>query len=220
MSDAGPKIGAVWLLLGLSAACAASSPRFAFDSYRQAVQRADTASVAAMHSDRQPSLTDAGRLAEFKAQHPALWQAAAERLSGDVRAVRLSAELQLTTGATVTMVRQNGRWRVDGGTLWLPGAETPEAALQTLVDGIASGDLAAVRSIMPEDRQSAFATDTALKAHLDRIRGRVAAAVARIGRIRPGIARVTGDRAFILYQGQRRVRFVWQAKRWRVLDVE
>ena len=206
------------LLMALG--CTIRPPQRTLDEYRQAVLAADMPQVAALHTNRQPALADPDRLVELRRAHPALWRAATERLRGTVRDVRITAEVQLTTGATVTLVHQGDRWRVDGGTLWVPGADTPEAALQTLFDAVASSDLSAVRSVLPEAQQSTFATDAALRRHLERIRGRVSAALARIGRIRPGIAVVRGDRATIAYQGQRQVRFVNEGKRWRVLDVE
>ena len=211
---------AIWLSGTGLAGCGVPSPRPTVDAYRRALMQSDTDTLARLHSGRQPALSDPERLAALKRAHPGLWRSATERAAGDIRAVRMTAEVRLTSGATVTLVRDGADWRIDGGTLWAPGAETPEAALQTLADGVAVNDLAAVRTVMPEALQGRFATDAALLAHLNRIRGRVTAAVARIGRIRPGIAVIDGARASIAYQGQRRVQFVWEAKRWRVLDVE
>ncbi len=201
-------------------ACVGSSPQRALQTYREALRSSDLGRVAAQHSGRQPTLSNPRALRAFKEAHPALWAAASERLQSPVEAVRVIAEVTLASGATVTLVQMNGQWRIDGGTLWVPDAATPEYALLTLFEGVAASDLDAVRSVLPEGSRATFATDAALAAHLDRIRDRVAVAQTRIGPLRPKMAIVRGNRATLEYQGARRVRFRWEAKRWRVLDVE
>lgn len=211
---------AILIAAGAATACTGASPQQTLQAYREALRSADLDRVAAHHSGRQPTLSDPRSLRAFKEAHPALWTAAQAQIQSPVAAVRVTAEVTLASGATVTLVQREGQWRVDGGTLWVPDAETPEYALLTLFEGVAAGELAAVRSVLPEARGPAFATDLALEAHLDQIRDRVAAARARIGPLRPGMAVVRGNRATLEYRGARRVRFRWEAKRWRVLDVE
>lgn len=214
----GPALGAV-LVVAL-AGCRPASPRSAIEAYQTALRAGDGAALARHHARQRPRLRSAEQWASFQAAHPNLWAAAKARLDGRIEAVRLRAEVRLTSGATVALVRQDGRWLVEAGSVWMPAAETPEAALQTLADGVEHGDLAAVRLVMPEAAVARYATQPALERRVAQIRGRVARAMARIGPLRPGLAVVVGDRATITYEGQREVRFVWEAKRWRVLDVE
>ena len=208
---------AVWLLVS---ACYAGSPTNAFDQYRHAIARGDADDVAAQHSRRQIALRDPERIQEWRGAHPEMWAAAVDRLAGEVAEVRQLAEVRLTSGATVTLVLEGDQWRVYDGSLWLLAADTPESALQTLAHGLEFDDLGAVRMVIPEAQQSAYASDSTLRAHLSVVRGRVRRALDRIGPLRPGLAEVSGDRATIAYLGERRVRFVWESKRWRVLDVE
>ncbi len=204
----------------LVATACAGSPDSTFEAYRRALARGEVRRVAALHAQTGPLPSDPERLSAFREQHPATWEAAVERLREPVAAVRQTAEVRLTSGATVTLVLEDGQWRVLEGAMWVPAADTPESALLTLFFGLEAGDLAAVRSVMPQSQRAQFATDRALRNHLGRIRARVERARERIGDVRPGLARITGDKATLPYEGARQVRFVWEAKRWRVLDVE
>lgn len=210
--------GAVIGLLFASVGCGAPSVRGSVAEYRTAVTAGDVNTVARLHSRRRGSSTET--LAVFRRDHPDLWKAAVQQLDTGVSEVRLRAEVRLTSGARLLLVYENGAWRVEEGPLAQPRTETPEAALMTLANGVRAVDLDAVRAVIPESAQARFATDGALRAYIERIRARVFAAVDRIGPIVPGLAEIVGRTAVIAYEGGRQVRFVQEAKRWRVLDVE
>ena len=210
-----------WLAAGVVGAAVgcAPSPKETLVEYRRALRHGDAERVASLHAEAS-TLAKTETVAQLRDEHAALWAEAIEQLGGEVAGIRMIAELRLTTGSTITLVKQGAGWRVAAGLLRPPSADTPEAALQTLAAGVAAGDLQAVRSVIPEALQARFATDRALSKHIEQIRRRVATAIRRIGRLRPGLALVSGDRATLHYEGERRVRFVQESKRWRVLDVE
>ena len=81
----------------------------------------------------------------------------AEQLRGRDAAVRASAQVELDTGETVTVVLEDGRWRLAGGVLDAQALATPLDAVSALRRAILRRDLSGLLRALSQERRAAFA---------------------------------------------------------------
>lgn len=204
------------LMLAALAGCA-SDPKEALDAYVQALRARDAERLWLLSDDAFRRTHDREALEAHLREHPEEAEQLVRAIEG-AGAVR--ATVELADGRRLHLVREGGAWRVAFGGLEPFSAETPEAALWTFFRAAESGRLDALRTVIPEALLASFADDAALSAHLSAVRPRIDAAKQALPRIRPNMAQIEGNRAWIGYGPGKRVELLREGDRWRVVDLE
>jgi hypothetical protein len=195
----------------------AGDPQRTIDAYAEALRTKDAEQVWLL-SDT------AFRRAHDRAEVEAILRDRPDEVERLLRAIEaagaLRATIELEGGGRLTLVKEEGGWRVSHGGLEPSSAETPEAALRTFFRAAESRRLDVLRTVMPEAFVAGFADDAALDAHLSAVKPRIEAAQKALPAIRPNMAQIEGDRAFIAYGAGKKVELVREGDRWRVVDLE
>ncbi len=131
------------------AAATLAPPARAVDRYVAAVRAGNSAAAYTLLDEEtraQVSRTEFGRL--MRENHTELVQQAKALARAAERAPEAQARVQLRGGQTVTMVLEDGRWRIEGGVLDAPSLRTPRDAVVALREALQRRSIAGVERIL------------------------------------------------------------------------
>jgi hypothetical protein len=204
------------LLLATMLGCA-GDPRDALDAYARALRDRDAEQLWLLSDAAYRRAHDRSAVEAHLRSHPD----EADRLLRAIEdAGAMRATIELGGGERLVLVKEVEGWRVSFGGIEPFSADTPERALSTFFRAARTRRLDALRRVMPEATLAGFAEDAALDAHLSSLADRIEAAQKELGPIRPDMAQIEADRAWIKYGAEKRVELVREGDRWRVVDLE
>jgi hypothetical protein len=193
-------------------------PRDTLAAYREALLRKDAEAIAKLEASSLRADHDIDAIRAQLLGHPELASSLARELGEDAEIE--TAELVLESGRRVRLVRESGAWRVLEGGIDRSLPATAIGALSGFFGAIDRDRMDELRSFIPDEHQATFAQESALRAHVQRERERIAKVRAALGPLEAKEAIVSGDEAEVPYGEGKSVRMLRQGGTWRVIDLE
>jgi hypothetical protein len=121
-------------------------------------------------------------------------------------------------GASISMVRESGKWKVDTGTLVPQRGFSPESAVEQLLQAIEAGDCQAVIACAPPGVRGNHAAEKLLSGCRDKL-DHLKETAARIRKSGAKPHPVSEDRAELTYHHSRKLVVIRYKSRWYVEDL-
>jgi hypothetical protein len=204
-------------LIAITLCSCASDPKSAIDAYAEALRAKDAEQIWLLSDEAFRAAHDRAAVEAFLEQHPEEVERILRAIEG---ADQMRASIELEGGGRLLLSKQGVGWRISHGGVEPFSAATPESALSTFFRAARARRFDAIRTVMPDASLAGFAEDAALDAHLSRMQDRIDSAQKELSPIRPNMAQIEGDRAWIAYGPGKKVELVREADRWRVVDLE
>jgi hypothetical protein len=196
------------------------SPGTTLVSYGAALERGDYRAAYAQMSAgyRQRVPFDQFRRQLEAAGADGRWTASALRRNGERWGARL--EVPLSADERALLVRESGGWRLDAPPFPPFSQETPRAALRAFIRAVESQRYDLLVDLAPARYRAEVTADKLRRYWMSRgpERTRALLTALLLALDRPVIEE--GDEAYIVYQGDRQVRFIREEGLWRVESPE
>jgi hypothetical protein len=204
-------VAALW-----ACAHAPQSPGAAAAAFGAAIARGDTRAAYALTSAEFRKRTPFEAFAASLGADPAAAKAFGGRLDGEAARLPARVELRLSTGEPITLVAEDGAWRVDGPAFDPWGQATPRAALRTFIRALDERRYDVLLRLAPNRYRGDLSADKLRQYWEEERKDDHLALLARLRAAADAPIVESGDEAHMPYGPEQEVRFVREDGRWKV----
>ncbi len=212
-------VGSPWVT-GCASPPGAKGPRETLSGYAEALEQGRVKEAYALLSDEAKKALPYAAFERMVRENGDEMRSLAQALGRPSSPPEVTATVTTEGGRTLTLVYQDGKWRVDGAALDLYGQSTPESAVRSFLRAYRNRRFDVLVRFVPSSEAEGLdaaklrkAWEGEQKAEMDRLTGALEAGLgtARFERV--------GNRATMSYAAGGTVELVEEAGRWKIEDL-